>query len=410
MSRLLLAILLFFIQLFALSQQTIKGTVVNAESGAVIPGSSVFISNTSRGTTSDNQGHFELTNIPSGKYELIISSIGYETIVFPFSEKDLPVKLKVEMKVKVKELGNVIVEPFLEEGWDKWGKLFTEHFIGTVDNAERCKIKNTEAIKFRFYRKSNRVVAYADEPLQIENRSLGYTIQYQLENFEVNFREQSTIYLGYALFTDRTKEGKEPPARFRQRRDEAFKGSVVHFMQSIYKNQLQQEGYEVRRMVRTPNHEKARVRSIYRGVRRLTTGNSNVSVQIKQEGISNDSSAYYERIIRQDDNIDTYGSALLSADSLIVEVEGNYKLIHFDNYLFVTYKKELEEDKYLTSQNVGRKKTFQRSLVILNDGNIIATDEAGNYFNPQDFFTSGYWGWSEKIANMLPSDYTPSAN
>jgi hypothetical protein len=408
MSRIAVFICFFLIPAIGLSQQTIKGTVVNAESGVVIPGSSVFISNTSRGTTSNNQGHFELTNIPPGKYELIISSIGYETIVFPFSEKDLPLKLKVEMKVKVKELGNVTVEPFLEEGWDKWGRLFTDHFIGTTDNSARCRIKNTEVIKFRFYRKSNRVVAYADEPLLIENRALGYVIRYQLENFEVNFREHSTIYLGYTLFEDRTKEGKEPPARFRQRRDEAFKGSVTHFMQSLYKDQLLQEGYEVRRMVRTPNHEKTRVRAVYRGVRRVSAGTSSVSIQVKTEATSADSTAYYERILRQDDNIDTYGSALLSADSLIVQVEGKNKFLYFDNYLFITYKKEFEEDKYLTAQNLNRKKSFQRSLVTLNDGNVIVIDESGNYFNPQDFFTSGYWGWSEKIANMLPTDYVPS--
>ncbi len=52
-----------------------------------------------------------------------------------------------------------------------------------------------------------------------------------------------------------------------------------------------------------------------------------------------------------------------------------------------------------------RSATFQRSLVILINGELITLDEAGSYFNPQDFLTSGYWGWSEKMANLLPTDY-----
>lgn len=393
------AILFFLlIHLASHSQLTIKGTVVNAESGAVIPGSSVFISNTSKGTTSNNQGQFELTNVPAGKYELVVSNIGYETIVFPFSEADLPLKLKIEMKVKVKELQNVTVEPSVEEGWDKWGRMFMESFIGTTDNAARCVIKNKEVIRFRFFRKSNRVIAYADEPLQIENRALGYNIKYQLENFEVNFRQQTTVYLGYALFEDRTREGRELPARFRQRRDDAFRGSIMHFMQCLYKNTLLQEGYEVRRMVRTPNHEKARVRAIYRARASVRAG-GDVRTFI------NDSSEYYERILRQDDNIDRYGNDFLSADSLVVQSEGKYKYVYFSDYLFITYKKEVEEESYLRINNLGRPRSFQRSLVLLHEGNIIAVDEAGNYFNPQDFFTSGYWGWSEKMSNMLPMDY-----
>ena len=44
--------------------------------------------------------------------------------------------------------------------------------------------------------------------------------------------------------------------------------------------------------------------------------------------------------------------------------------------------------------------------MLLND-EFITVDDQGNYYNPQDFFTSLYWGWSEKISNLLPVDYVP---
>gem|GEM_PF-5512496 len=60
---------IFFVLIFplvSLAQLSIKGKVVNASTGAVIPGCSVFIANTSKGTTADGNGYFELSDIPRG--------------------------------------------------------------------------------------------------------------------------------------------------------------------------------------------------------------------------------------------------------------------------------------------------------------------------------------------------------
>jgi hypothetical protein len=402
-------LLLSIFSLSAQAQKIIKGKVVNAETGAPVPGSSVFVTNTSKGTTADSNGQFELTDVPAGKHELVISSIGYETNVFSFSDDQLPLLLKVVMHIKVKELSNVTVEPSLEEGWNKWGKMFSDNFIGTTDNSMHCRIKNTDAIKFRFFKKSNRVIAYADEPLVIENKALGYTIRYQLENFEVNFKEKTTFFLGYSLFEDQTKEGKEPKNKWERRRDEAYKGSTMHFMQSLYNNRIKEEGFEVRRMVRTPNYEKERIRKLYSRSKTLQTekmGGMTIKVTGPTIDAPADSISYYERILQQEDVIDTYGPDIIGADSLVVKSEGLYKVIYFDNYLYITYKKELEEGSYLKHiWQTNRRPAFQRSHVFLVNENPITVDQKGNYYNPQDFFTSGYWGWSEKISNLLPIDY-----
>ncbi|HNU15850.1 MAG TPA: carboxypeptidase-like regulatory domain-containing protein, partial [Chitinophagaceae bacterium] len=119
---------IFFVLIFplvSLAQLSIKGKVVNASTGAVIPGCSVFIANTSKGTTADGNGYFELSDIPPGKHDLIVSSVGYETSVFSFTDRQLPLQLKIELVVKIKELDNVNLEAYVEEGWDKWGKIFT---------------------------------------------------------------------------------------------------------------------------------------------------------------------------------------------------------------------------------------------------------------------------------------------
>lgn len=395
------------------AQSSIKGVVVNDATGATIEGSSVFISNTSKGTVSNSNGQFELNNIPPGKYDLVISCIGYETNVIAFTHAQLPLRLKVELTLKAKELENVVVEPSVEEGWDKWGNMFMENFIGSTENSLQCRIKNTDKIRFRYYKKSNRVIAYCDEPVLIENKALGYMLKYQLENFEVNYKDRTTFYLGYPLFEDMTKNGKQVKGRWAKNRQEAFKGSVTHFMQALYSNKLAAEQFEVRRMVRRPNLEKERVKAIYRSsvISNSKTNGSGVAIIISGNApaTGGDSSAYYQRIMRQPDQLDVYGSSMLTADSIVVATEGRYKGLHFNDYLYITYKGEKEEDAYLRKLMEKRTATFQRSLVTLVNGELITLDKAGSYFNPQNFLTSGYWGWSEKMANLLPIDYDINA-
>ncbi len=394
MPAILFILLLSFFSTF--SQRTIKGKVVNNSNGEPLPGSSVFISNSSKGTVSDKQGYFELNDIPVGKHDLVVSSIGYETNAFSFSTEQLPLQLRIEMEVKVRELPNVTVEPSVEEGWDKWGKMFTDNFIGSTPNALQCKIKNQDAIRFRYYKKSNRVIAWSDEPVILENKALGYKISYQLEDFEVNFKSGTTAFAGYPFFEEMNKSRK----RWQRNRDKSYYGSMIHFMRSIYHDSLTKDGFEVRRMVKVPNLEKERVKKIYIPLRIS-------SASAKQDTLLKDSIEYYQRIMRQKDETDVYGKSLLTADSLIAKTEGAIKVIYFTDYLYVTYKKEIEDKAYLAFHRESRSPAFQRSYIWLPGLKAIAIDANGSYYPPQEIFSMAYWGWEEKMANMLPIDYEP---
>jgi hypothetical protein len=366
------------------AQNTIIGKVVSGSDGIPVPGASVFITNTSKGTTSDSQGRFELTNVPAGKHEIIFSSVGYETNVYPFTDAELPLQLRVEMKLKIKELQNVTVEPYLEEGWDKWGKTFMENFIGYTENAAKCRIKNEKDIRFRYYKKSRRLVAYSDNPIRIENKALGYTISYQLEEFEINFEKGSTLYFGYSLFEDEKNR--------KSNRKEAFEGSLLHFLRSLYTDSLKENGFEVRRMTKTRNAEKDRVRTV-----RPKYGSTDT--------VPVDSIAYYRRIMKEDDFIYTYAHNFLTADSLFIKQENAYKLLYFPNYLFITFKNEPEQKAYADKEQ--RRPSHQRSFLFLHEDNPVWIERNGNFFDPKDMYSMGYWAWADKMADNLPLDYFP---
>ena len=60
------------------AQQTISGTILDAQDGKALPGASIKVGEF-RGTTSNESGQFQLKNIPEEAVSLLVSYIGYET-------------------------------------------------------------------------------------------------------------------------------------------------------------------------------------------------------------------------------------------------------------------------------------------------------------------------------------------
>ena len=370
-------------------KNTIRGRVVQGEKGEPVPGASVFITNTSKGTVSDSSGSFELANVPYGTYDLIVSSIGFETQSYTYKAEQLPLRLEIKLHPKVEELETVVVEPDEKNGWQRWGKLFTDDFLGMNKAGRDCRIKNYTTLRFRYSRKRKLLRVLADEPLDIENKALGYRIKYQLENFYLDFTSYKLVFYGYTLFSELDSR-KGPTRRQLKNREEAYNGSLVHFMKSLYHDSLAAEGFEVRRLVRRRNDEKERVKPIYR----------------QQRAGTMDSTAYYERIMHQPDIIDDFGKTVLTADSLLTRTGVSTKSLFFTDYLFVEYKREEEDPDYLLYTHAGRRPySSQRSNAFLPDALSITIEPTGNYYPPQSFMTLGYWAWNEKIGTLLPLDY-----
>ncbi len=175
-------------------------------------------------------------------------------------------------------------------------------------------------------------------------------------------------------------------------REKAYNGSIQHFMSSLYNNRLAEQGFEVKRLFKTPNLEKERIKKIYR--EHLTNASN-----------SNDSSAYYERVLKQPDMLETYGKDLLIADSLVATNDSLTKKLFFTDYLYVVYKNEKKILNTWITPGEKRPVFYQRSVVFELNNKAVFMDTHGNYFMPTDFMSYGYWGWNEKISNILPLDY-----
>ncbi len=65
---------------FVLGQGTVKGQLVDDETGEGLIAASITIGETSIGTTTDNEGNFLLSGVPAGDQFLTISYVGYTTL------------------------------------------------------------------------------------------------------------------------------------------------------------------------------------------------------------------------------------------------------------------------------------------------------------------------------------------
>lgn len=79
--------------------ETLRGEIVESNTGEPIPGATVLVEELNRGSAADTDGSFEIENIPAGSYTLVVQSVGYETVRREYnhpSDEPLTIRMRVE--------------------------------------------------------------------------------------------------------------------------------------------------------------------------------------------------------------------------------------------------------------------------------------------------------------------------
>lgn len=370
------------------AQKLIKGVVLDAEKAIPIPKASVFLNNTSIGTTANDEGKFELL-VPAGKFELIVSSVGYQTQNRTVSSAEAIDFYTIKLALKAPDLEEIIIEPYEKNGWEKWGKWFTENFLGTSAYSRECRIKNPNVLKFRNSKQTNDLTVTAAAPLVVENKALGYRVSFQLENFRYDFNTRYLFYAGYPFF-EQMKGGDGKQRRWEKGREDVYNGSMLQFMRALYRNRIAEEGFEIRRLKKIPNAEKVRIKLLYK-----------LGISLKS-----DSTAYYNYIMKQDDFKNIVGKDLLRGDSIAYALDSTTVTFEFPDYLLVIYKYKNNPVEFKTLFPLSG--DAMMSEITLINGRPVQVFANGSYFSPEDLLSTGYWGWWEKMGTTLPLNYVPS--
>ena len=373
MSRSVLVLLFFsFIQNSFSQQFYIRGRVTDIETQLPLKGASVYINNTTKGSTTNDNGDFELGPLQPGRYEVVASFVGYDALLYSAEIKTSNLRISFKVEKKEEMLREVLV--LSSELRKRYLDIFKKYVIGQTIAAERCQIKNIEEVQFASGETKDEIVAYTEKALVIENPELGYTIHFDLIEFYYNKATNGAYFFGYTRFVNWGKDEKTKKKWIRKRR-EAYEGSTVHFFRSLVNKNLTKEGFTVYQLLKMQKEKKD------------STG-MNITVQKNDQGMKMATKAIEDSMIR------IYPDSVYRIYEL--KINDGWRVMYSKN---TDLKTEMMRKNFISGQpSTGTVSglRLREEPVLINARGIILT--------PIRLFYDGIWGY-ERLANMLPEDY-----
>ena len=174
----ILFLLLAFYSISLIAQKTIRGKVVTTK-GLPLVGASVYINSTSIGTTTNDEGEFELV-IKNGKYDLIASYIGFNTAQYSLDTETINQPIVFKLNPKSNMLDEVVVSnkknKMSAEDRAYFLAQFKNTFLGKTNLSKQCRILNEGVIDLDYDIATRILEASVSEPIIIEHKGLGYKI------------------------------------------------------------------------------------------------------------------------------------------------------------------------------------------------------------------------------------------
>lgn len=450
-----LFILLFFIGFLSNAQIRISGKVLDSNNEPLI-GASVYLNNTSIGTTTNDLGEFELS-IKKGIHDLIVSYLGYETIQYQIDTNKPTRKFTFKTKAADNVLDEIVIrnKKYSAEDRAYFLSRFRTSFIGKTELSRNCKIINPDVIQFDFNPLSNVLDAYVSKPIEIVNKDLGYKIYYDLVHYELS--QTKITYLGYSRY-EQMKGGKSKRRKWKKNRLIAYNGSKMHFIRAARNGTLYEDGFVINQSKRIPNPNRPSDSILKETRKYLRTLNTNSSTIVnltitpnndkglrdaqdkiiskikKDPRFKNMHDSVIANLTNNPSFIKKYSTGksisktvkekkdsvmeILSRGRLKRFIDVKLKdsltekdflfrsnkdvIMKFKHYLEIKYMNEKEEYNFRKGPN---RLDYQASKLILYTESVLL-DKSGIFIEPLDIFMEGYWGY-EKTANALPLDYFP---
>lgn len=380
--------------------QTLSGKVTDSETGEPVQFANVFFANTMTGTTTDLDGNFKLTGFPEGKYDLVISFVGYtpfvQSIFVGAEEQHLEVKL-IPDEIQLSDIE--VTED--TAGWEHNYKVFRENFLGKTRNAEEVEILNPKTLHLYYDQDEAILYAHAKEPLQIVNDALGYKVSYILREFQIDYRKGRFLAFGIPQFTEMDPKNKGQQDKWEKQRLRAYHGSLMEFFRSLKSSTLSENGYEVHELYRVQNPQRPDSKvidekiSMYRKLQKVGR------VEMEAEIIK--SLNQWIKYKNMPELVDSLGIRVESGD----EIKPHYtNVVEYKGMLQVIYKKEREELGYRLLTHSSFRSKEQLSWISFLDDRLIIYDN-GYYDDNKSVFLQKYWGYSSNLAELLPMEYLP---
>lgn len=328
-----------------LSAQKLSSQLVDRESSEPIAYASVFLSNTSIGTLSDENGFFQLDLAGLAEAELVVSHLAYELYSMNLKKaSDLgPV---IYLNQIEKKLEDVVIEEKYGANRKKLLRKFRKAFLGQSSNSNKSAILNPESIII--FKKNDSIFAESLGPIKVSNPALGYEVQFYLEDFQLS-KDQSLSYKGKVLFEELAPE-TEISKKVSRQRIKSYLLSSRNFYPALFRDSLEESKYEIGYV---PN--------------------------LKEDG--------------------SFTFTAIEPTDLDIRKGIKSDTLFLDGYLAIVNKR-------LTSfwDRFKQKNKYPSSIIRSLSGYFLVSKN-GILLNPEDIEEYGYWT-RQRVAELLPLDYS----
>ena len=346
-------LLLFLLSLSAIFSAQVLSGIVFSENNRPLSEVNIYLDGSKIHTLSDTNGNFALDIQDQKNAALVFHKNGFETFTVPISEV---VGKKAEVVLlKIQEIEEVVLIPYTDEAYTKFIGYFLAQFIG-IDQVN-VKIKNQKTLKLSFDKKKQILKVKAPQTLIINNKRLAYQVQFNLLNFEADFKNNTVAYSGTSYFKE-----TNPKKSNQVNRLNAYHGSLMHFIRSAYQDQIAEQGFWVNHIIK----------------------------------LDKDKIAPKEKAL-----------ALIATKiptSSFVKKVGNQKILEFKEVLQINYPKHYFAIK--KSKIIKETSMVQQTSYIYIEGNSFEIYPDGNSSEPELMLLQGSLS-GDKMGNFLPLDYEP---
>ncbi len=337
----------------------LEGVVLDSETEKPLASASVYFSNTSCGTYTNQLGFFKIKDPPKNAKTIVISYLGYETLIQNLNYKlGTHTRFLIKLNPLTKELEEVTITRKRDKLWLENFEVFKREFLGGTPYADLCTFLNPEVLRFKKGEDQLKIESIA--PLKIRNQALGYQLQIELQNCTISNTDYS--FLIHTKYDSLIPENDREKVRWETNRLTSYLGSETHLFKSIVDKDLWGEGFE-----------------------------------IYKQNAKNEVFLTETHLVFQSD----YSTPLTNLDSLLKESQGNsYEVLKKGKFLIKYTNQILPKRKRFISEIPFASSLIQirsPSIIVASDGSI---DKKSNYSRE---------GWMDRlrIAALTPTNFEP---
>jgi hypothetical protein len=388
MNRLLLLSLLLALLNIPIYAQSIGGKVTDSSNQEPVPFATVYLANTQMGHITAVDGTYQIEAIKPGRYDLTVSCVGYRLWTQPVNiSKDSDLTVNISLLPDTIKLASVKVLPDTSDRGLNM-PVFLKNFIGEVPNSSKCRVTNLKELHLYFDYPERTLFAHATQPLKIINDALGYNVYYDLVEFSLDYKKEKLLFFGIPRFESHENVKK----RQLKSRKKSYQGSMSHFARLLINDP---ESFETQFTVQenflVRNRRRPDQSFLDQKIRKFRSINNGTFTM-------NDSLIYYSRLNKLPVYLDSLGKVLHRKDFFNDNHQirpGRYNILH---------NKSLEAANYPLAI---RRKRRQKPLSTITVTAPLTVYQNGYIEGMKKALVQGYWAWNEKIANLLPLNYTP---